>query len=229
LLLATFIDLVLPGSTMQRYVKTVVSLFILLTLLSPVFKLFQAAWEPEKLLADAAVKQEAYSSAIDQQVRAATSLEAINRKAEEMRQLQSSQSRRIVEKQLASEMKVVVEQKQQGVSVKSIQVSVAANRQGQMDIISVNMTVGLPEQGKMAPQPDKTENSTVVQIRPIERIAISMDPIGNNSSRAASAPKQSPVQLERSRTAIQQTLQEQWRIKPEQVHITFDAMEGVAR
>ena len=39
-LLATFIDLLLPNRTMQRYVKLVVSLFILMTILTPVMQLF---------------------------------------------------------------------------------------------------------------------------------------------------------------------------------------------
>lgn len=38
-LLATFIDLLLPNRTMQRYVKLVVSLFILMTILTPVLQL----------------------------------------------------------------------------------------------------------------------------------------------------------------------------------------------
>jgi stage III sporulation protein AF len=38
-LLATFIDLLLPNRTMQRYVRLVVSLFILMTILAPVLQL----------------------------------------------------------------------------------------------------------------------------------------------------------------------------------------------
>ena len=41
-LLATFVDLILPNRSMQRYVKLVVSLFILMTILSPVLQLFGA-------------------------------------------------------------------------------------------------------------------------------------------------------------------------------------------
>jgi stage III sporulation protein AF len=41
-LLATFIDLLLPNRTMQRYAKLVVSLFILMTILSPVLQLLGA-------------------------------------------------------------------------------------------------------------------------------------------------------------------------------------------
>mgnify|MGYP001953500750 CR=1 FL=1 len=42
ILLATFVDLLLPSSTMHRYVKVVLSLFILLTILSPVLSLLRA-------------------------------------------------------------------------------------------------------------------------------------------------------------------------------------------
>ncbi len=38
-LLATFIDLILPNRSLQRYVKLVVSLFILITILSPILRL----------------------------------------------------------------------------------------------------------------------------------------------------------------------------------------------
>lgn len=40
ILLATFLDLLLPNRSMQRYVKLTLSLIILLTMLSPVLKLF---------------------------------------------------------------------------------------------------------------------------------------------------------------------------------------------
>ncbi len=38
-LLATFVDMLLPNRSMERYVKLVLSLLILLTLLSPITKL----------------------------------------------------------------------------------------------------------------------------------------------------------------------------------------------
>lgn len=41
-LIAVFIDLLLPNRAMERYVKFVVSLLILLTLLSPVMRFFSA-------------------------------------------------------------------------------------------------------------------------------------------------------------------------------------------
>lgn len=41
-LLATFVDMLLPNRSMERYVKLVLSLLILLTLLSPITKLLKS-------------------------------------------------------------------------------------------------------------------------------------------------------------------------------------------
>src|SRR4051812_6623910 len=57
IMLATFVDLLLPSNTMQRYVKTVLSLFILLTLLTPVLQLFEKNWNMDQLLSQAEKEQ----------------------------------------------------------------------------------------------------------------------------------------------------------------------------
>lgn len=51
-LLAAFADLLLPKSTLQRYVKTVLGLFILMTLLTPIFTLLQKQKDINGLLAE---------------------------------------------------------------------------------------------------------------------------------------------------------------------------------
>ncbi|MED4609729.1 stage III sporulation protein AF, partial [Paenibacillus validus] len=42
ILIATFVDLLLPNQSMQRYVKTVISMFLLLTLLQPLLSLLRS-------------------------------------------------------------------------------------------------------------------------------------------------------------------------------------------
>ena len=54
ILLATFIDLLIPNNSLQRYVKTVVGLLILLTMLSPVIALFRAETDILRAAAQAA-------------------------------------------------------------------------------------------------------------------------------------------------------------------------------
>jgi len=44
-LLAAFLDLILPNTTLQRYVKMVMGLILLLTIISPVFSLFSLSQE----------------------------------------------------------------------------------------------------------------------------------------------------------------------------------------
>lgn len=44
-LLAAFLDLILPNTSLQRYVKMVMGLILMLTILSPVFSLFQLSQE----------------------------------------------------------------------------------------------------------------------------------------------------------------------------------------
>lgn len=51
-LFAVFIDLLLPNRAMERYVKFVISLLILLTLLSPIMRILSGS-EPEKMIAAA--------------------------------------------------------------------------------------------------------------------------------------------------------------------------------
>lgn len=59
-ILATFVDLLLPDNKMKRYARLVVGLLILLLILSPVLTLFKGDWSPERLLAaeDGAVEGE---------------------------------------------------------------------------------------------------------------------------------------------------------------------------
>ncbi|AQS56589.1 MAG: stage III sporulation protein AF [Novibacillus thermophilus] len=49
-ILATFIDLLLPNNTMQRYVRLVMGLVILMLILSPLLSLLQRDWSLEDLM-----------------------------------------------------------------------------------------------------------------------------------------------------------------------------------
>lgn len=60
-LLATFIDLLLPNKTMQRYVRTVIGLFLLMVLIGPVFRLLSSEWNLEKVAAQLESMQQSSS------------------------------------------------------------------------------------------------------------------------------------------------------------------------
>ena len=50
-LLATFLDMLLPNTPLQRYVKLVMGLLILLAIITPIMQMFQNDLTPEKIAA----------------------------------------------------------------------------------------------------------------------------------------------------------------------------------
>ena len=86
ILLAAFVDLLIPNNTLQRYVKVVVSLIILLTVLSPVISLIKADLTPESALRQAAALQS------EQPAQSMPELAAILRDGERLRQEREDQT-----------------------------------------------------------------------------------------------------------------------------------------
>lgn len=95
ILLATFVDLLLPNSTMQRYVKVVISLFILLTILSPVISLLKSETELEMMMSTGVNQQSLslYDGQID-------SLQEITGEGEKLSALNTEQSLQLIETQM---------------------------------------------------------------------------------------------------------------------------------
>ncbi|WP_248925300.1 stage III sporulation protein AF [Paenibacillus hamazuiensis] len=213
ILLATFIDLILPSSTMQRYVKTVISLFILLTLLNPVFGLLHDKWDPDRLIAEATAAGERSSGGSGG---ALPSLNAIERQSDQLREMQNRQSRRLVEEQLAARMKENIE-KQSGMAVKSVRVTTVQDEKGQASI--GNVLIALQEQGTGKPQAGKPGND--ISIEPVQPVNINIQPLkteaGAKPAQSASSPKE-----EQTKAAVLNLLRQEWQLKPEQVDITFE-------
>lgn len=97
ILLATFIDLLLPNRSMQRYVKLMLSLIILMILLTPIMKLFH-----ENIAEDVANE---WNKAAMETTSAFTSLTAIEREAAKLTAKREEQARQFAASQLGSNMK----------------------------------------------------------------------------------------------------------------------------
>lgn len=102
-LFAVFIDLLLPNRAMERYVKFVVSLLILLTLLSPVMRILSGS-EPEKMIA-AAFEQVSGSVGGG----AAAETETILKQGELLRKKQEAEALQLAGDQAAAQMKQQIE------------------------------------------------------------------------------------------------------------------------
>ncbi|CAI6062722.1 hypothetical protein PAECIP112173_01855 [Paenibacillus sp. JJ-100] len=117
-LLATFVDMLLPNRSMERYVKLVLSLLILLTLLSPITKLLRS--DPVGELKRAMTAMEAPQ---DEQT-----LEKILAQGKRMQASEQKESLKWTAKELANAMKGQIEETT-GVKVQSVDVQLVMKKQ----------------------------------------------------------------------------------------------------
>lgn len=117
-LLATFVDMLLPNRSMERYVKLVLSLLILLTLLSPITKLLKS---------DPVGELKRAMTAMDAPPDGQATLEQILAQGRRMQVSEQQQSLKWTAKELAKVMKGQIEEKT-GVKVQSVEVQLAMKK-----------------------------------------------------------------------------------------------------
>lgn len=188
-LLATFIDLLLPNRSMQRYVKIMLSLIILLTLLSPVLKLFDAK------LADQLASE--WSSTLSSSLTAgknqATSITEIRRKGEQLAREQEASALRLAESEIGNQMKEQLalafhRSAQNGdvaqnhaaerqVQVEQLQVKLARNAKGEPIIERIELALSAGQAPSLADESPVFANtdSEVESVKPVQHIQINAD------------------------------------------------------
>lgn len=201
ILLATFVDILLPNQTMQRYVKTVISLFILLTLLQPLFSLFQKSVSVDQMLGKAqalfqdhsasgtALPAFQASSASSQaggpgqgstwpqaQSQGASggmqTLGSIQQQAEELKMQQEEKSRRLMQQQIISLMKQNIEQTP-AYKVSDIKLETGKDLNGHMQIRSIRVLVAYRPLSNVP----KGQSQTVgaFQVEPVKPVDITIE------------------------------------------------------
>jgi stage III sporulation protein AF len=224
ILLATFVDLLLPSSTMQRYVKTVMSLFILLTLLSPILQLFQPGWNANRLLAAAENKQnEAAVLAGSGQKTTMTSLETITKEAERLKAAGQKQSQQLLQTQLAEAIKQDL-QKQTDLEVDDIRVSTQIDNNGKPIITDVQVSLHVIESSKGGKQTEQDQGIAVMApVRPITPVDIA--PVDRNSPQTSegSSAKLSSL-LEQKKRDLVQAIVHDWQVPT--THIDVRIIQG---
>nr|WP_217484761.1 stage III sporulation protein AF [Paenibacillus polymyxa] len=157
-LLASFVDMILPSRSMERYVKLVLSLLVLLTLLSPIVRLLSSS--PSEVL----------GRALDLQRQAETgnrepTLEEILAKGNKLKQQQEQSSMQWAGKEVAKEMKGQLEQ-YTGLAIQSVQVTLAQIQQKESGLEAgtgvQSVVVKLAEQ-----KAEKEKNTKGTDIKPV--------------------------------------------------------------
>ncbi|MGO4527531.1 stage III sporulation protein AF [Paenibacillus sp. 2TAF8] len=210
-LLATFVDMLLPNRSMERYVKLVLSLLILLTLLSPITRLLRS---------DPIGELKRAMTAMDAPTDGQATLEQILAQGKKMQASEQQQSLKWTAKEVASTMKGQIEE-MTGAKVQSVEVQLAMKKQ-EMDsemTTSVELPViqhvevklagksvgsGLDTEGaepvSSSPMPETKDSSVQdetkpgdqeIQVEPIEIANVQIDSNSEQSSIGQTPSKQS--------------------------------------
>ncbi|AOZ91463.1 stage III sporulation protein AF [Paenibacillus crassostreae] len=229
-LLATFVDLILPSRSMERYVKLVLSLLILLTLLQPIISLFTDS--PEMKLSAAFQNQDTNAAQFTNGKE--TTLQQILSQGEKIEHQQQGQSLLWAGEEVARQMKQQIEEK---ISKQVQEVKVAlelpstneVNEPESPYIISVDVVLQLEvedELGKLDDRQDQ-ELSTPIAITPIApvKVEVDMKPIDSKNSYSEddrsvnnSSVEGLTQQIEGAED-IQQLLSNEWNLKTEQIRV----------
>lgn len=162
-LLAAFVDMILPSRSMERYVRLVLSLLVLLALISPIVQLLRS--NPAAELRRAFLAQERAESGQKQ------SLERILAQGQQLQKKQQQNAMEYAAGEVARQMKGQIEQ-ETGERVQSVEVAFAQDEQA-ADDMSTGPSIALVKV-KLAGQivaddPEKTpvKEETVESIEPV--------------------------------------------------------------
>jgi len=140
-LLAGFVDLLLPNKSMQRYVRLVAGLIILLTILTPILRMLQGDFS-------AKLNQSVdgwFKSEPSKELRMPT-LQDIQHNADVLRKKQQASAATLTEKQLAQAMRLQIT-KRTGIVTAEVAVKLDAEAaKGKQDAGVASVVVTLPDQ-----------------------------------------------------------------------------------
>lgn len=162
-LLATFLDMLIPNSVMQRYVRFVMSLLIILMIVSPLFILFQGTLSMETFA------QNVTKTRNEMKMK---SLVDIERMGEDLREANREAAGRYVEERLQSAIRKQLQDEYE-VRVQSVSVSVepvGEESEAAAGLRAIDVVI--------APRKERTQEG--VEIEPVEPVVIDVSEPAEN-------------------------------------------------
>ncbi|MBD1373238.1 stage III sporulation protein AF [Hazenella sp. IB182357] len=198
-LIAGFVDLILPNTAMERYVKLVMGLLIILAILSPLLGLLGKEYD----LSELALQQEKESRALGMD-----SLRFIQSKSEELKKTQMEQ---IDERTIETMKSMIQQQLKQHFSIQTSEVVIALHQNEQQTKEIKSIYVMITEL--------KDDETQVNHIEPVKPIQIGKD----MSQKVEDEPSD---EVKKQLDEIQHYLMRYWGLNPEQVVVKQDGSEG---
>jgi stage III sporulation protein AF len=221
ILLASFTDLLLPSHALQRYVRTVIGLFLLLVLLSPLYELFHHRWTPNQWMQAALGEPTANETQMQP-------LSDIFKKSNELKAANQKQAKQLLESQLAASMREGIES-QYHVSVEKLQVSTRFDDNGKpnIDQVSVVLAGESKETDKASVSPGSSEKPFIEAMKPFSPVIIDLKSQRDESSKQAQSTmepgstntlnsiKEQPPNLIQEQ--VKQYIAKEWQLKMSQI------------
>jgi stage III sporulation protein AF len=202
-MLAAFLDLILPATQLQRYVKMVMGLIILLTILTPLFRIFQLS--PDEM----AMRISRYQAELSRSPRM-PDWKAI---AEQLKNAQDEQTENNVKRQMEQSIRQEIKEVHQ-MDVASVDVTFDRSANGQAEIKRIVIRLGQLEEG-----------STADAIQPVEPVRIDLDGDDEETSDTAAVTTQPENRLHQS---IRETVAARWDVGVDRVNV-IGAKEDAVR
>lgn len=221
-LLAAFVDLLLPNNAFQRYVKTVLGLFILLTLLSPILAVFREKWDADKLLASVETLGIGRSdSGIAGQMR---SLQSIMADAERWRQSNRAEAQQLLEQQLAAELARTV-QAELPAQVKRVSLQMNDDNNGAPRIERMQVVLDDIDSasGASGSPGDPDARSGAAPGRPIGKVEPVHIDIRIGEAPAKAGEGKPTYEQQQAKQRIYELLYEQWQLSRDQVTLIYES------
>nr|WP_249435607.1 stage III sporulation protein AF [Paenibacillus sp. Marseille-Q4541] len=226
-LLATFVDMLLPNRSMERYVKLVLSLLILLTLITPLINLLSS--DPDARLR-AALRDWTQNG---EQAQAMT-LDDILDEGEKLHKQQEENAKEWAAKEVADQIKEQIE-KETNLPVESVSVILGTEKKSEKSaeltsITSVKVTMA---QGYTEPSLSKVPNDEPIEIKPVEQNSISVQLSDSTEDKRAAEEEQGysdeeavTVMTGTEADQISSLIEEQWQIDASQIVVLKPEIRG---
>lgn len=198
-LIATFFDLLLPNHSMERYVKLVMGLLIILAILNPIFSLLDKDLEGFAFTPAKSPVPEGETAA----------LSTIRKEGEALQRTQDRLIHSQVQQKLAKTIKQDVEEEFDVTVLKSDVVLSEAGEQESPAIRRIQLVI--------SPRRSQGEGGEVMPVQPVDPIVIGPDQPASSKRDSPPSPARDPVA-----SRVAKYLQQRWELSTEQVHVTWE-------
>ncbi len=236
-LLASFVDLLLPNRSMQRYVKLVVSLFILITILSPVMNLVGSGmnlrmlaatvegWDIGGTMDDKVLRQETLGigTGADNRSRAIPALSEVLEEGEKLAKKRNEESLTLFKAKLESMVKQQVES-QHGVAVKSADASLSLEKDGSPRLDRLHVVIAsAPPSSASQSEAEGNPEAGLGSVQPVEPVDIRVQVGREPSSLPAFGEGKAASKAEAKKSKeVAESLARQWEVDASRVTVAFD-------